>query len=925
MNTGVDQLDRFPFRVKKTLSGISSRLVRFLTTPAAVRSFLLVLVAALHTGCGEAGGSVESGGMASLLAQPEINSSTEPTRRVLLLFGEDQSFPMINAMGQSIRSTLSSKSASRIDFHTEYLDRTRISDAVYERELVNFWRKKYEGRKLDLIIVCIASALDLLSKHSADLFPGAPTVFAVPLEQQLSTIKLSPNVTGVWSATPFRPTLELALRLHPDTRQVIVVFGSSSFEKGMLEISKGDLRDFESQVDLVYLTDVTITELKERLAGLPGQTIVLYGAFSKDSEGVIFTGAESLSRIAPTASAPIYGISSSYFGSGMVGGSLVGFELLGASAADTGARILAGERPQDIAPHSVPNVVMFDWRELQRWNISENDLPPGSTIQFKQEPFFKRYRWQIFAVIALFVFESFLIAGLLVNRARRRRAEEESHSFAQIAEVRRRKLDEVISNVPGVVWETRADTSTGAQKMVFVSDYIEKMLGYSAEEWLSTPGLVLSCIPEEDRQQIVRDIQKVLTSGKESFIQFRWTAKDGRVLWAESHLTPILDEKGDVVGLSGVTIDITESRRAEAQLIESEERFRNMADTAPVMIWVSGTDKLCTYFNKRWLDFTGRSMEEELGNGWTENIHPDDYHLCLQTYDSAFERREPFTMEYRLRRADGQFRWIIDSGTPRLSATGKFLGYIGSCIDITERKTAEQALMDLSGQLIRAREDECARIARELHDDMSQTVALVSLELDQLSQNPPRSQATLCENLREIIKQIAELSTGIHRMSHDLHPSKLAHLGLVAALRSLCVELSERYGLKIEFTHSDVPANLPKDISLCLYRIVQESLNNVVRHSGAREAQVELRGAEQEIGLRISDSGSGFDVESARSKKGLGLISMRERLRLIGGTISIDSQISKGTKIVARVPLEHKVVSQEALLQYDRGRVIAGG
>jgi signal transduction histidine kinase len=183
----------------------------------------------------------------------------------------------------------------------------------------------------------------------------------------------------------------------------------------------------------------------------------------------------------------------------------------------------------------------------------------------------------------------------------------------------------------------------------------------------------------------------------------------------------------------------------------------------------------------------------------------------------------------------------------------------------------------------------------------------------------------LCENLREIIKQIAELSTGIHRMSHDLHPSKLAHLGLVAALRSLCVELSERYGLKIEFTHSDVPANLPKDISLCLYRIVQESLNNVVRHSGAREAQVELRGAEQEIGLRISDSGSGFDVESARSKKGLGLISMRERLRLIGGTISIDSQISKGTKIVARVPLEHKVVSQEALLQYDRGRVIAGG
>jgi PAS domain S-box-containing protein len=198
------------------------------------------------------------------------------------------------------------------------------------------------------------------------------------------------------------------------------------------------------------------------------------------------------------------------------------------------------------------------------------------------------------------------------------------------------------------------------------------------------------------------------------------------VLWAEAHLAPILDERGGTVGLRGVTIDITERKLAEQALNESEERFRNMADTAPVMIWMSGPDKLCTYFNKRWLDFTGRSLEEEIGNGWTEGIHPDDRERCLKTYGSAFESREPFTMEYRLRRADGQFR---------------------------------------------AREDECARIARELHDDLNQSVALISMEPDQLSQNPPQSRARLREKVHVILKQTADLSNEIHRMSHDLHPS----------------------------------------------------------------------------------------------------------------------------------------------------------
>jgi len=155
--------------------------------------------------------------------------------------------------------------------------------------------------------------------------------------------------------------------------------------------------------------------------------------------------------------------------------------------------------------------------------------------------------------------------------------------------------------------------------------------------------------------------------------------------------------------------DVTDRVLAQQALRESEARFRNMADTAPVMIWVSGPDKLCTYVNQQWLDFTGRTIDQELGNGWAEGIHPDDYAQCLETYVTAFDRRELFKMEYRMQRADAAFRWIFDTGTPRFSSTGEFLGYIGSCVDITDRRESEQAL--------RQAHEEVSRLKNQLQEE----------------------------------------------------------------------------------------------------------------------------------------------------------------------------------------------------------------
>jgi PAS domain S-box-containing protein len=353
---------------------------------------------------------------------------------------------------------------------------------------------------------------------------------------------------------------------------------------------------------------------------------------------------------------------------------------------------------------------------------------------------------------------------------------------------------------------------------------------------------------------------------------------------------------------------IAEGRAKTNILRESEARFRSMADTAPVLIWMSGPDKLCTFLNQGWLDFTGRPLEQELGNGWAEGVHPDDLDRRMATYVSAFDGRRAFTMEYRLRRHDGEYRWVLDQGVPRLAPDGTFLGYIGCADDISERKRAEEQLRasherqrDLASRLLRAQEVERRRLAREMHDDLTQRLAVLAIEIGKLEQQPDLP-GPLTESLRRTRDQLVKLSEDVHALSRQLHPSILDDLGLVDALRSECVRFQQREGLVVTCQAENVPAGLPRDTALCLYRIAQEALRNVARHAEARRAEVSLTGYDGDVLLTVSDEGKGFDLHGARSRPGLGLASMEERARLIGADLSIQSHPGKGTTISVLVP-----------------------
>ena len=615
-----------------------------------------------------------------------------------------------------------------------------------------------------------------------------------------------------------------------------------------------------------------------------------------------------------------------------------------------------------------------------------------------------------------------------------------------------------------------------------------------------------------------------------------------------------------------------ERKRVEQKVRESERRFRLLADTVPVLIWQSGRDKLCTYFNKLWLEFTGRSLESELGNGWAEGVHPEDLQRCLDTYTQSFDRREKFRMEYRLRRRDGEYRWILDVGVPRFDQDRSFVGYIGigvdvtdrkraeeelrgseerlrlaakagkmyayewdprsdvvtrlseeygntlglidpaeqvtrqqlaarvhpddrarfissvdqptpenpttqisyrvvrpdgaliwleksgraffdaqgrlvrmmgmvaditehkrteqalresedklrllldstaeaiygidlehrctfcnpAClrtlgyerldevlgknmhdlihhtradgtpfpveecgvhrvartgervhaedellwrangtsfpveywsypqrrgeevvravvafVDITERKLAETALANVSRKLIEAQEQERSRIGRELHDDIGQRLAMVAIQLQQVHEDS-LVLPEVRNRMGELKKEISGIADDIQSLSHELHSAKLQYLGIASAMRGFCQEFAKQQKVEIDFKAHDLPSPLSPDISLCLFRVLQEALHNSAKHSGVRHFEVRLWGTSDEIHLTVKDSGAGFDRETAKESRGLGLVSMEERLKLVNGTLSIDSQPKRGTTIHARLPFSLRSDSMRA-------------
>ena len=572
------------------------------------------------------------------LAHTTAAYAQKPLRRILIFNDfSPVSSPGIALLDNAIVAALEA-SPYQIELYSETIESTLFSDDASQQRIRDAYREKYSDRKPDAIITVGAASLRYMVESHRSLFPGTPIVFCGTTEQTLQHVMLDSEFTGVFEVAQPENTLLVALRMQPRTRHVFVTGGVGSFDRDWEAPVKESFRNYESKHEFTYLTELDMPSLLERLKHLPGDSIVYHTAMTRDAAGSRFIdSAQSVPLIVSAANAPIYVMDDVDLGRGTVGGYLISWEANGRTAAAIVARVLDGEKPQNIPIVKNNNVYMFDWRALRRWGLKEEDLPPGSTILFRKLSVWERTKWY----------------------------------------------------------------------------------------WISALFIILS--------------------------------------------------------LSALAIYLQVRRK--------------------------------------------------------------------------------------------------------------------------ELRIARDAQVHLSGLLINSQEKERSRLAAELHDDFSQRLALLALGLENAEEALPDFPRSAKQQLHELLNSASEIGADIHTVSHRLHSATLENLGLVSGIGALCKEFNDRHGIEIDFSSDDIPKGVHSDVALCLFRIVQEALQNLKKHSGAVKGEVQLRRTGNRILVSIRDEGKGFDAR-VNGEPGLGIRSMRERARLAGGHLKIHSEPGKGTSIEATVPLQ---------------------
>ena len=703
-------------------------------------------------------------------------AQSEPRQVLLLTSFELRPFTVYKEL---FRTELSRRLVAPVNFFEVSLQPAPFATASDEEPIVNYLRSAIAGRRLDLVVSVGGPAAAFARKYRDELFPATPVLQSGLDSRWVENQPAGVRATSVAVDLGMPEIIDNILLLRPDTTTVFVAIGASQFEDFWRGQAVREFERFKGRLTFVWWNDLSFQEMLERASALPPHSAIFYSSLSQDAKGVLQREAYALAQLRAATSAPIFGLYDFQLGGGIVGGPLTSVTDLSRTAADVAVRLLNGESPDTIktAPltHAPPS---YDWRELRHWGISEARLPAGSIVQFRQPGVWGEYRWYILAALLLLALQTALIAGLVAQRARR--------------------------------------------------------------------------------------------------------------------------------------------RRTELELRESEERFRLMANGAPVMVWTARPDMSTDFYNSTVLQFTGLPIEELLDDGWLRRVHPDDLDSCMRSYVPAFSARKPIQMEYRFRRADGSYRWLLDTGVPRYAPDGTFAGYIGSALDITDRRQMEQSLLDnqsalrdayeqnrdLAGRLINAQEAERTRIARDLHDDLSQQLAGVAIMLSGLKRaiNKPDSQPDVERAISTLQERTSALAQTVRTLSHELHPSVLQHSGLVATLRHHCAEVAQHHQIEVMFSTGGSLDSLSPDVALCLFRVAQEALTNAVRHASAQAIDVRLSTTSDGVELTVVDDGVGF-VAGERTRTGLGLRSIDERVRLTHGSVRLESQPGFGTRLLVQIPV----------------------
>ena len=657
----------------------------------------------------------------SLFAQQEAKP-----KNVLVLASYNPSAPVGLMWERGIRSVFKAEPSYGIHLNFEYLELIRFDDDRYVRLLLDLLRHKYSTSKPDLIIPVYSGALGFVLDQGSDLFPDVPVVFGGVERQFAEGRTLGPNITGILSVNSYRETLDLALNLHPGTRHVAIVAGADIIGRESIMAAREAYRPQEKNIEFMDFSGLPMPAILQKVASLPPRTIVIYITLLEDGDGEKFTAPESLSQISRASNAPVYSFWDLVLGHGMVGGYLSSAEEKGREVAELGLRILAGEKPAAISltPESRLKY-KFDWRQLKRWSISEDQLPSGSIVKFKELSIWDRYKGRIIGVIALIVFQALIISFLLQQRRKRRSAEVEIEERLQFEELVTEISAKFVNLNPvnfaseiGASLKQISDTLGFDRSSIFEYSMDRTQLSvvsYHAREGIQPPPVMLSmdqftwisaktfqgesvlfCDPadlgdgaEPERQYFQQEglrggiILPLAVSGATlGLVAFM-------VFHAPKPWPQAIVKRLQVI--AEIFANAMMRKQNEEKLLDKERKFRTVADYTYDWEYWENADGSLQYVSPSCERISGYAAHEFLEDSslLRDIILPEDRDKWDKHHLESLDGLGSRELQIRIQRKDGQIRWIEHAGQPVRDAQGLSLGYRASNRDITERKNHE--------------------------------------------------------------------------------------------------------------------------------------------------------------------------------------------------------------------------------------------
>jgi PAS domain S-box-containing protein len=842
-----------------------------------------------------------------------MSASAAAPKRVLLIHSFGNAVPQSRAVTLAFETQLVEKMGGQVDLDQVSLDMARYADRDSQEAIVDYLQKRQAKWRPDIVVTMAAPAAIFAATYRDRLFPEIPIVYASLDRNLLPPGALEKNAVYIGQEFNIPGWIEDMVQIAPATKNIEVVVGATPLERKWQEAFQKAAEPFAARIKFTYYNDLPFAQVLERVAKLPPDSYIFLLLFLRDASGVARTTDEALQRLHEVANAPINSVFSHQLGQGIVGGRLYQSDRIGKEAADVTLRVLHGEPTSNFTPVQIdPSPPHYDWRELRRWKIDEKLLPPGSTVVFRAPTLWEEHRALILGGITLFVVQGLLIAGLVINLIRRRRAE---HSLSESEQ----RITLAAEAAHLGVWEL--DPATG---QVWLSDKARELFDFAPGAPITYTDLQERVHPDDRAARDAAARQAIDTQGGFT-AEYRVVRPDGAVRWMSGRGHCMPESNGKSCRLLAVSIDVTERKH-------NEQLFQLAAEGSYLGVWdwdeTSG-ELLGDGAMRSMFDIPAEArITLEL---FYSRIYSHDLELVKKVWRGAVESGQAYELDHRVQRRDGSILWVHARGRGYYDDKGKPLRMIGVVFDITERKLAEEEARRRRDQVnslsrVSLLGEMTASLAHELNQPLSAIVTNATAALQYIARGKLEPQ-----ELHDILTDVA--ADG--RRAHDIIQNVRNAIKTGSAIRGR-LNLNDVVKAVVHMVSPDAAAQFCRlEMSLApeLPAVegdptqIQQVLLNLVRNAfeAMREIPPTLRNVEvstscngdNTICVGVRDHGPGIS-EATRERLfeqffttkeeglGMGLSIVRSIVEAHGGVIAAENAEAGGARFYFHLPMIKK-------------------